>query len=81
MGQTSWAEEGIVGAGGAVAIYITLRRNATQLWPQQCRHRVQHYDPEMIYSWFWRAARIAALGIEGFDGASGCCGIERRCDV
>jgi len=57
-----------------------LRRYATQLWRQQCRHRVQYYDPELTWPRF-RFATGIALGVESLDGASGFCGVERRCDV
>jgi hypothetical protein len=58
----------------------TLRGYATQVWPQQRRHRVQHHDAELVCMGF-RSAAGTAFGIEGFDGACGRCGVECRCDV
>ena len=62
------------------ALYITLRRYATQMWPQQRGHRIQHYDAEWMCTRI-RSAAGAAFDVEGFNGACGCCGVECRRDV
>ena len=59
---------------------VTLRRYAAQVWAQQRRHCVQHYNAELICVRFWSAGRTA-FGVKGLDGARGCCSVECRCDV
>jgi len=49
-------------------IRMSLRRYAAQLWPEQSRHRIHHYNSESIFQRFRFAASVA----EGFDGESGC---------
>ena len=66
--------------GESGVLYATLRRYATQVWPQQRSHRIQHYDAEWTCMRF-RSAAGAAFGVEGFDGARGCCGVECRRNV
>ena len=65
-------------AGGGEISLLTLRRYATQLWAQQRRHRIQHYDTELVCTCmrFWSVAGTAAFGIEGFNGACSCCGVK-----
>lgn len=60
---------------------VTLRRYATQVWPQQRCHRIEHYDAELMRMRFRSAGASAAFGIKGFDGARGCCGVKCQRDV